>query len=444
MNVIADLQLHSRFSRAVSREMTLSNLATWATRKGIGVIATGDWTHPMWFREIESQLMELGNGLLRLKSDTNQTSPMFLLATEVSCIYKQGNKVRRVHTLIWVPTISAVRKINQAMTKLGCNLLSDGRPIVGLTSIQIAELVLGIEPTALIIPAHAWTPWFSVYGSLGGFDSIDEAFGPYAKNIVAVETGLSSDPSMNWRIEELDSRAILSFSDAHSGPKLGREATVFDVEGELTYEAVYNALSGKEGASIAYTIEFHPEEGKYHYTGHRACGIVQTPQETKEKGATCPVCGKTLTVGVMHRVSVLASRSDEEVGIIKIEPPKNIKATMFGSSRFPKRPGFIRTVPLLEILSQAIGSPVTSPKVQTPYFRLTDELGNEFTLLLETDIAAIESVAGARVAEGIQRVRDERLSIDPGYDGLFGTVKIWSDGNTRGGGQGREQLTLLT
>ena len=213
--IIADLQLHSRFSRAVSPAMTIPNIAMWARRKGIGLVATGDWTHPMWFREIERDLEEIGNGLLKIRAQNaepnDQPNPLFLLATEVSCIYSQNGKGRRVHTLIWVPSISSARKISQEMTKRGCNLLSDGRPIIGLTSIDVAELVLSIEPKALIIPAHAWTPWFSVFGSMSGFTSLEEAFGPYAKHIYAVETGLSSNPSMNWQISELDSRESYHF-----------------------------------------------------------------------------------------------------------------------------------------------------------------------------------------------------------------------------------------
>ncbi len=289
----------------------------------MGLVATGDWTHPLWFREIQANLEELGNGLLKLKesavisdqlSETHNTdnrqpitdNPLFLLATEVSCIYSQGGKGRRVHTLIWVPSIASATKINKEMTKQGCNLMSDGRPIIGLTSIQVAELVLTIEPKALIIPAHAYTPWFSVFGSMSGFDSIAEAYGPFAKNIYAVETGLSSNPAMNWRISELDNRSIVSFSDAHSGPKLGREATVFEFSGQpsdFSYQTVYDAIRSaglttddrKLKAHIAYTIEFYPEEGKYHWSGHRACNILFGPKETAKYVTTCPVCVKPLT-----------------------------------------------------------------------------------------------------------------------------------------------------
>lgn len=460
MHVIADLQLHSRFSRAVSKEMTIPNIALWARRKGIGVVATGDWMHPMWFREIERDLEEMGNGLLKLRAGVAENeqsqnfvrslhgrqSPLFLLATEVSCIYSQGGKVRRVHTLIWVPTIASARAISMEMTKRGCNLMSDGRPIVGLTSMQIAELVFGIEPKALIIPAHAWTPWFSVYGSLGGFNSISEAFGPYADKIFAIETGLSSNPSMNWRIKELDNRAVVSFSDAHSGPKLGREATVFEIpDGKLSYESIYQAIAHPtKETKIAYTIEFYPEEGKYHYTGHRVCSVRQTPEETKANGTTCPVCGKPLTVGVMHRVEDLAGRSETDLAMIEV-PPKDasVQCRMYASKVFPTRPPYIMLVPLLEIMSEAIGSPVNSPKVQPLYFRLTSEVGTEFDVLMKTPLDAIAKIAGARVADGVARVRKGTLHIDPGYDGVFGVVKLWEDGHDRLVDSGKEQLSLL-
>lgn len=474
-DIIADLQIHSRFSRAVSPQMTLPNIAMWARRKGIGLVATGDWTHPMWFREIERDLEETGNGLLRLKPqaqslastasgegfavnrDFATDNPLFLLATEVSCIYTQNGKGRRVHTLIWVPSIDSARKISQEMTKRGCNLLSDGRPIIGLTSIDVAELVLTIEPKALVIPAHAWTPWFSVFGSMSGFTSLDEAFGPYAKHIYAVETGLSSNPSMNWQIAELDSRAIISFSDAHSGSKLGREATVFKLTDDtdmISYQHIYDAISARSlrrdekklQATIAYTIEFYPEEGKYHWSGHRACSIRWGPEETRKNGSTCPVCGKQLTQGVEQRVSELSGRSEADVQLSVYEQAMSESSAvrMTKSNAFPNRPPFLMMVPLVEIIAEAIGSPVSSPKVQTPYFRLTDEVGSEFFILLEADTRAIAAVAGERVALGVDMVRKGKLTIDPGYDGVFGVVKIWNaEGKSIAQGD-KEQLTLLS
>jgi PHP family Zn ribbon phosphoesterase len=430
MQIIADLQLHSKYSRAVSPNMVLPEICAWTKRKGMGLVATGDWTHPLWMREIKANLEELGNGLLKLKT-AGPSDPLFLLATEVSCIYTQNGKGRRIHTLIWVPTLDSADKINKEMTKQGCNLMSDGRPIIGLTSIQVAELVLTIDPKAMIIPAHAWTPWFSVFGSKSGFDSLEEAYGTYAKQVYAVETGLSSNPSMNWRIKELDSRSIVSFSDAHSGPKLGRESTVFDVpDGKLSYTTVTDAIKQKGQSKIAYTIEFYPEEGKYHWSGHRTCNIRWGPKETAEKGTTCPVCGKPLIQGVEQRVGELAGRSEEDLKLtIVSEPiyPDGAKVNVTKSKTFPKRAPFVMLVPLQEIISECIGSPVASPKVQTPYRQLTDALGGEFSVLLKASHQDIAKIAGERVAVGVDKVRNGDLVIDPGYDGVFGVVKLWRE-----------------
>jgi PHP family Zn ribbon phosphoesterase len=496
MQFIADLQIHSKYARAVSPEMTLPNIHAWAKRKGISLMATGDWTHPMWFREIERDLEECGNGLLQLRAEiarknldaspvslgevsqitskplsSSQSgaalnfpdsphateSPYFLLASEVSSIYTQNGKGRRVHTLIWVPSLDAARKVGQEMTKRGCNLMSDGRPIIPLTSIQVAELVFSIEPKALVIPAHAWTPWFSVFGSMSGFDSIAEAFGEYADRIYAVETGLSSNPSMNWQIKELDNRRIVSFSDAHSGPKIGREATVFEIpDGKLSYDAIYQAIKGDADAvspkhsnkpTIAYTIEFYPEEGKYHYTGHRACNVRLNPSETKAKGTTCPVCGKPLTQGVMQRVEELAGRSEADLKL-KVEKVKltqnGPEVAMTKSAAFPDRPGFVMLVPLQETIAEAIGSPVSSGKTQLIYNTLTDKLGGEFNVLLHNAKDEIAKYSNERVALGVEKVRTGDIVIDPGYDGVFGVVKIWKDGDTAGlVDKTKEQLSMF-
>jgi PHP family Zn ribbon phosphoesterase len=498
MNIIADLQIHSRFSRAVSKQMTTPFIFAWAQKKGIDLIATGDWNHPMWMREIQEHLEETGKGTLKLNSKFQMTNakssltvkithnssrithndPEFLLATEVSCIYTQGGKGRRIHILIWVPTLKSALAINKEMTKRGCNLLSDGRPIIGLTAINVAELVLSIEPKALVIPAHAWTPWFSLYGSMSGFNSIDEAFGPFAKHIHAIETGLSSSPDMNWRIKELDDRKILSFSDSHSGPKLGREATVFEIP-EISYQNIYNAIvdtkseqdensfdpqlthektkqnnmltshslemrssrilsssdipaistKKKSHSRILYTIEFYPEEGKYHYSGHRTCGIRLTPEESRNKGTICSVCGKKLTQGVMTRVDELAARSEKDLKLqvipldSKITPIDQVYATQSGT--FSDRPPFVMLVPLQEIIAKSIGSPVTSNKVVRLYEPLIATFGNEFTILLKTSIAEISRIAGTRIGEGVQKVRQRKIHIDPGYDGVFGKVELW-------------------
>jgi PHP family Zn ribbon phosphoesterase len=486
MYIITDLQLHSKFSRAVSKDMTIPGIYEWAKRKGIHLVATGDWTHPLWMKEIQENLEEMGTGLLRIKnqssvfgsqfSDTSSSvvrvpvadklktdkqksenrqqktdnrDPLFLLATEVSCIYTQGGKGRRIHTLIWVPTIDSALKINKEMAKRGCNLMSDGRPIIGLTSIEVAELVFSIESKALVIPAHAWTPWFGAYGSMSGFDSLAEEFGPYADRIYAVETGLSSNPSMNWQIKELDHRSIVSFSDAHSGPKLGREASVFSIpDGKLSYQAVYEAITepgrlGKLGGlgdvknnncRIAYTIEFYPEEGKYHYTGHRTCNIRWGPEETKEKGTTCPVCGKPLTQGVVQRVEELAGRTETELQLASKCQSVNasgVELNMMYSKAFPNRPPFVMLVPLQEIIAECIGSPVTSNKTQAIYMKLTDHFQGEFAVLLSATQDEIEKIAGERIAVGITKVRSGDIIIDPGYDGVFGVVKLWKEGEEK-------------
>lgn len=431
--IITDLQIHSKYARAVSPEMVVPKIAEWAVKKGIGVVATGDWTHPLWLRELKVNLEEDGSGLLRLKTEDvrlkkEAKEPKFLLSGEVSCIYSQAGKVRRIHTLIFAPSFEIVDKINAELVKRGCNLMSDGRPIIGLTSIALAEVVFSISEDCLIIPAHAWTPWFSLFGSMSGFDSISEAFGQYANKIYAVETGLSSDPAMNWRIKELDSCSIVSFSDAHSGPKLGREATVFEVDDitRLGYYDIKNAIMQKQGkAKIAYSIEFHPEEGKYHYTGHRACNVRQSPEETKKLGTTCPTCGKPLTVGVMHRVEELASRSETDLKLTKKEIPET-KIDGIYSDTFPERPPYVMLVPLQEILAESLESVATSLKVQTEYNKLTQEFGGEFNVLLKVDTKEIAKIAGSRTAEGIDKVRKGNIVIDPGYDGVFGVVKIWN------------------
>jgi len=419
MKVIADLQIHSRFSRAVSPQMTVPVISEWAAKKGIGLVATGDWTHPIWLRELQSTLQESGDGIYKAK-DAPQDSPKFLLSTEVSSIYTQGGKGRRIHTLIFARNFETVEKINKELTLRGANLLSDGRPIVGLTAKAIAEIALGVSADCLVIPAHAWTPYYSLYGSISGFDSIEECFEELSPSIYAIETGLSSDPAMNWRIAELTARRIVSFSDAHSPAKIGREATVFEMD-EVSYEGVRKAIMGEKGAEIAYTIEFYPEEGKYHYTGHRNCKIVYSPNETRKMGTICPVCGRQLTVGVMSRVESLATQDVEtksrldEFGVRWIGDKEG------------KRPPYAMMVPLTEILAEALEAGTGSQKVLTAYDQLTSSLGGEFGVLLETPLADIERVAGARVAEGVSLVRKGDIVIEPGYDGVFGKVGIWKE-----------------
>ncbi len=419
MKVVADLEVHSKYARAVSPQMDVPTIALWAQKKGIDLVGTGDFTHPMWLRELQSGLEEGGEGVYKIKDSS--LSLRFLLTSEISCIYLDKGRGRRIHILVYLPTFSDVEKFNKELTAKGANLFSDGRPIVGLTLSQIVETALSVNSGAIIIPAHVWTPWFGFYGSMSGYDHLEEAFGELEKYIPAVETGLSSDPAMNWRIAELTKRRIVSFSDAHSPAKLGREATVFELS-EISFSALNNAICAKGPDKIDYTIEFYPEEGKYHYTGHRNCKVVYSPNETRKMGTICPVCGKPLTVGVMSRV--------EELGKIEIET-ESIK-DKFGvrwiKDKRKERPGYVMLVPLLEILSEALGSGVGSQTVLLEYDKLINTFGSEFAILLETKLADIEKIAGTKVMDGISKVRSGDIVIEPGYDGVFGKVRIWKEG----------------
>jgi len=408
MKVIADLHLHSRYSRAVSSRMVIPQIAEWGRKKGIDLLATSDWTHPLWLKELKADLKETGDGIYRCKGIK---SPYFLLSTEISSIYSQGGKLRRIHNLVFAPSFETVDKINAELLRRGCKLMSDGRPIIGISSRDLAALVLEIDKNCLVIPAHVWTPWFSLFGSKSGFDSLEECFGDMSKYIYAIETGLSSSPDMNWRIKELDNRSILSFSDAHSPEKLGREATIFEIEDmkALTYFDIKKAIQEQ---SIVSTIEFYPEEGKYHYTGHRNCGVRQSPNETKKLGTTCSVCGKQLTIGVMHRVEQLASR------------PIDFK--------FSNRPPYKMFVPLMEILSESFQVGVSTQKVHNEYNNLIKVFGSEFNVLIRTKPEEIAEISGEKVAEGIRKVREGDLVIEPGYDGVFGKVKIWNQEDKEG------------
>lgn len=442
MKIVADLHLHSKYSRAVSFNMTLENMAIWAAKKGINILATSDWTHPLWFVELSQKLEEDGSGLLKLKttgyslqsteqseisnsvvsrqSALDKQEVRFLLSCEISSIYSQEGKVRRIHNLIFVPILETANKINKELQTRGANLRADGRPIIGLSSKNLAELVLEIDERALIIPAHIWTPWFSLYGSNSGFDSIDQCFGDMSKYIYGIETGLSSDPAMNWRIAELDSRTILSFSDAHSLPKMAREATVFELE-DVNYDCLYKAIrsSSEIGKNrVAFTIEFFPEEGKYHFTGHRNCNVSYSPKDTN--GKLCPVCGKPLTIGVMQRIEDLATRSEQDVVIAKDD-------LGFVKSQSLNRPAYKMLVPLIEILAEALSAGQNTKTVLDEYDKLINSFGSELSVLIKTPLGELEKITNNRVVEAILKVRNGEIVIEPGFDGVFGTVKIWQD-----------------
>lgn len=397
--------------------MVLPIMTKLARQKGINLLTTGDWTHPLWLREIKQELKESSEGIFSLKTG-KPDDPKFMLSVEVSSIYSQGGKVRRIHCLLFAPNIETAEKFNQEMVKKGANLSSDGRPIVGLKPPQLLELIMGINDKSFLIPCHVWTPWFSLYGSMSGFDSIEECFGEYSKYIYGVETGLSSDPAMNWRIKELENRSILSSSDSHSPMKMGRESTVFELE-KLTFDNIKKAIMRKSPKNkVAYTLEFYPEEGKYHYTGHRNCKIVYSPKDTKEKGKVCPVCNKNLTVGVMERVEDLAGSSEK----ITTKLGNSGISWVLDPSR--NHPPFAKLVPLNEIIAEALGTGTASLKVKDMYERLTTTLASEFDILMKLPIDEISKISGDGIAQAILKVRKGDIYIMPGYDGEYGVVKI--------------------
>jgi len=416
MRFIADLHVHSKFSRATAKNLDLENLYLWAQYKGIHVVGTGDFVHPKWFKELEEKLEPAEKGLFKLKeefakpidaqvSKSCKGQVRFLLTVEISNIYKRHDKVRKVHNLIYAPSLNAAQKIQTRLGAIG-NISSDGRPILGLDSYDLLKITLDADAKNLFVPAHIWTPWFSALGSMGGFDSMEDAFGDLTPHIFAVETGLSSDPPMNWRLKQLDDFILISNSDAHSPAKLGREANIFDTE--FSYDGIYKALSDKNDKGLVSTLEFFPEEGKYHYDGHRSCEVRWHPQETIKNKGICSGCGKPVTVGVMARVEALADRAE-------------------GSKSKRWRP-YQNIVPLPEMIAEAKDMGTASKAVQEAYMNILSKLGNEFYILLDCPVADIKEAAGDVLAEGINRMRQGKVEIAAGYDGEFGTIKIFESG----------------
>jgi len=398
MRVVADFHLHSKYSRATSRDMDLDNISKWANFKGIDLVGTADFTHPFWFSEIKKKLEQLPNGLLKLKDGKG---PNFILTTEISNIYTWQGKVRKIHLLIFAPSIDTVLKINNKLSTIG-NLYADGRPIIGISAYNLAQIIFDIDPRCVIVPAHAWTPWFSIFGSKSGFDKIEECFQDLSDKIFAIETGLSSDAQMNWRLSALDKISLISCSDAHSPQNLGRELTVFDLP-EPSYEGIMDALKTKNPQKILYTVEFFPEEGKYHFDGHRACNIVLSPKEAKTAKNICPVCKKPLTIGVLHRVDDLADRDE------------NYQA--------PNFPGFKKLVPLQEVIAISLGQGKVSQAVMQEYLKLINIYGNEFNILVDTPLEKL-TANQPKVLEGIKAMRQGQIKVEPGYDGVYGKVEI--------------------
>ena len=410
MKMIADLHIHSRFSMATSKEGTPENLDFWARKKGISLIGTGDFTHPVWREELKERLVSEGNGLYRLRDayvkEESRKFPgegtRFVVSGEISSIYKKNGKTRKVHNVILLPSLEAADAMAQRLEKIG-NIHSDGRPILGLDSHDLLEMMLDVCPEGILIPAHIWTPHFSVLGAKSGFDSVEECFEELAPYIHALETGLSSDPAMNWRISKLDRYQLVSNSDAHSPSKLGREANLLDID--CSYEGLYRAIQTGEG--LEGTVEFFPEEGKYHFDGHRKCGVSLSPAEAERLGGICPVCGKKLTMGVDHRVEQLADRAE---GFVKKDGKK-----------------YESLVPLPEVISTCMGYSAASKKVQGCFEQMIQTLGTEFDILRNVPSEDIKSCAGERIAEGIENVRTGNVKRIPGYDGEYGKIELFDE-----------------
>jgi uncharacterized protein (TIGR00375 family) len=423
MRFIADLHIHSKYSRATSSDMTPESLWTWAQFKGVSVLGTGDFTHPGWLAELGEKLEPADNGLFSLrKRFQNDDVPascradvLFLLSAEISCIYRKNNRTRKVHCLVFAPDLEAVKRINAALGKIG-NLGADGRPILGLDAKNLLRMLLDTSPDAMLVPAHVWTPHFSVFGAASGFDSLEECFEDLTPHIHAIETGLSSDPPMNWRLSSLDRLTLISNSDAHSPAKIGREANILDTP--LSYDAMMNAIRTRQGFSG--TIEFFPEEGKYYFDGHRGCGVRLSPAETLSAGYVCPLCGAKVTVGVMHRVGKLADRQE--------------------GFRPAVAPTFHSLIPLQELISETLQVGPASKKVTGTYRALLEQLGSEFRILMDVPLRDIESAGSLLLREAVTRMRAGRVRITPGYDGEFGTVRIFEEAERTAG---KWQMQLL-
>ena len=408
MRFIADLHIHSKYSVATSKDLSPENIWKWAQLKGITVIGTGDFTHPAWLKELKDKIEPAGDGLFCLKKkyrlndipDSCIADVFFLLSGEISCIYSKKGKTRKIHSIIFVRDFADAVKLNMALSRIG-NLSADGRPILRLDVKELLKIVIDSSAYAMLVPAHAWTPHYSVFSKVSGFDSLEECFEELTPHVYAIETGLSSDPAMNRRLSFLEGITLISNSDAHSPYKIGREANIFDTE--ISYSAITDAIKSRRG--FAGTIEFFPEEGKYYYDGHRSCGISMNPKETVKHNYICPVCGKKLTVGVMHRIEKLADRK---------------------SGFRPKgSPPFYSIIPLEEIIAEALDVGVKSKTVKNEYRKLLHILGGELIILMDVPLKDIGDAGSPILQEAISRMRAGSLYIKPGFDGEYGKIKIF-------------------
>ena len=458
MRIIADFHFHSRFSRACSKDLTIPNLEKIAAFKGVHLLGTGDFTHPQWFAEIKKILEPAEPGLYKVKNQyslqrfnlspalsspgegeaagaagaglsasSKKSKVRFVLSCEISSIYKQGEKVRRIHTVFVMPSIDSASRFREALVSRGANLSSDGRPIVGISAEELAKIALDIDKKTMVIPAHIWTPWFSMFGSMSGFDSVEECFGKMAPFVFAVEMGMSSDAPMNWRVKNLDRLALLASSDAHSLRRIAREGNVFELPSpqDLSYDWIYNVIKKKDPKVFLYTIKYYPQEGRYHYDGHDKCNFSCKPQETKKLKGICPKCGRSLTVGVLARVEELADPNRPEG-----YRPKNA---------IPTR----HLVPLEEVIADALGKGVQTKTVQSAYEDLVQKAGGEYQVLLDLSYEKLAELTQPIIVEGIKRNREEKLYIEPGFDGRYGKIQIFTETEREKFSSGGSQKALF-
>ena len=399
---IADLHIHSKYSRATSKDMEMRSLAKWAKIKGISMLGTGDFTHPLWLAELKKTLVEEDEGVY------SYGGVYFMLTAEVSNIYFKTGRTRKVHNIIIARNFNIVDEINKILGEYG-SLESDGRPILGLECEKMAKMLFAVDPQLLIIPAHAWTPHFSIFGSNSGFDSPEECFEDETQKIFSIETGLSSDPAMNWRWSKLDKFCLISNSDSHSPSKIGREANVF--KEKINYQSLRQILKTKDKTKFLYTIEFFPEEGKYHWDGHRVCHARLSPEEAKKINNKCPECGKSITVGVMHRLDSLADRHE--------------------GYELEASPSFKSVVPLAEIIGESLDVGPDSVTVEREYMQLIKNFGSEFRILLEASEDELKEKCPPRIFRGIINMRKGNVEKVPGYDGEYGKIKVFKEGEEK-------------
>lgn len=412
MEFIADFHIHSKYSRATSKDMDVAHISEWAKLKGITLMGTGDFTHHLWLEELKNNLEDLGNGLYKFQG------VHFILTAEISSIYSKNGRGYRIHNMVFSPSFKTVDKINATLSRYG-NLASDGRPIMGMDAAEIARIVFDIDENCMVVPAHVWTPWFSLFGSMSGFDRVQDCFEDQTSKIFAMETGLSSDPGMNWRLSALDKITLISNSDSHSPQKIGREANVFDCD--LNYQTIREVLKTKDKSKFLYTVEFFPEEGKYHYDGHRLCGISWSPTETRQNNGRCPKCGKPVTVGVMNRVAKLADR-EEGYRPSNAIPYKSL-------------------IPLDEIIAETKGVGKGSVAVEREYRTAIAKFGTEFEILVKAPEEDLRRSLSPKVAEGIIRMRNGKVTRKAGFDGEYGIISVF--GGDDKAPEGEKQLSLF-